>query len=334
MNHTDPLVAIIPKEAADRVIAGLKAEGCYDADRRIRQVSAAELAIPVSETPTETRDGRIEHDTDPAWRIRDLEDRLRLRGFSAEELQAVPQSWAVIGDVVTGRFTDCPREREVGEALLDIHGRAETVLSIDGITGEHRVPETRVIAGSGQTETVHVEDGTQYALDLNRVMFSPGNQAERIRMGSAVSEGERVFDMFAGIGYFTLPMARAGATVIATERNPTAYRYLQENIVRNEVNEDVSAYRLDCRALRPRVDRVVMGYYDASEYLHAAMPALRPGGVIHLHDVAPADDPFSEGESALHATAGGRPVDILDRRIVKTHSPGMVHVVIECTIGE
>jgi tRNA wybutosine-synthesizing protein 2 len=30
--------------------------------------------------------------------------------------------------------------------------------------------------------------------------------------------------MFAGIGYFTLPMARAGATVTAVEHNPTSFR--------------------------------------------------------------------------------------------------------------
>ena len=91
------------------------------------------------------------------------------------------------------------RHKAVGEALLKLHG---------------------------ETETVHVEHGTRYALDLSTVMFSPGNEAERARIGEIVESGERVFDAFAGVGYFALPMARAGAEVTAAELDPEAYRLL------------------------------------------------------------------------------------------------------------
>ncbi len=123
-----------------------------------------------------------------------------------------------------------------------------------------------MLAGESDTETIHTEHGTRYGLDPAAVMFSPGNQAERARMGEIVEADERVFDMFAGIGYFTLPMARAGARVTATELNPTAFRYL-ENAMLNDVPDRVDAYMTDCRDLAERVeaDRVVMGYYGSSD---------------------------------------------------------------------
>jgi hypothetical protein len=38
-----------------------------------------------------------------------------------------------------------------------------------------------------------------------RSMFSPGNISEKLRVASFDCEGETVVDLFAGIGYFTLP---------------------------------------------------------------------------------------------------------------------------------
>jgi len=42
-------------------------------------------------------------------------------------------------------------------------------------------------------------------------MFAAGNGTERIRFSEMDATGETVLDMFAGIGYFSIPMAkRAG----------------------------------------------------------------------------------------------------------------------------
>jgi tRNA wybutosine-synthesizing protein 2 len=222
------------------------------------------------------------------------------------------------------------------------------VLARNGISGVHREPDVTVIAGEGDTETVHTEHGTEYGLDLAEVMFSPGNKAERARMGEVVQAGERVLDMFAGIGYFTLPMARAGAEVTAVEHNPTAFRYLVENTVRNGVDELVDPYRADCRDVIEAgldggpVDRVVMGYYDASEpddaggftYLDHAIDALAPGGILHVHETTPETLVFERPIERLEAAAAdaGRDVEVLDTRRVKSHSEGVTHVVVDARI--
>jgi tRNA wybutosine-synthesizing protein 2 len=155
-------------------------------------------------------------------------------------------------------------------------------------------------------------------------------------MGEVVDPDERVFDMFAGIGYFTLPMARAGADVTATEKNPAAFRYLIENAMLNDVSDRVSAFRADCRdvAVDPRVDRVVMGYYEAHEYLDAALAALKPGGIVHLHEATPERLLWDRPISRLRDVAedAGREVELLDRRTVKSHSEGVAHVVVDARI--
>ncbi len=52
----------------------------------------------------------------------------------------------------------------------------------------------------------HLEVGVAYSLDVTRCMFSSGNVTERTRMGKMRASGETVVDLFAGIGYYTLPL--------------------------------------------------------------------------------------------------------------------------------
>ncbi|WP_440772150.1 class I SAM-dependent methyltransferase [Natronorubrum sp. DTA28] len=379
-----PLAAIVEKPRAETAIESLRAEGVYDDSRRVREERGRSgatpsdrtgsettrergdgsdtIALPITEPPAETSVLEVVRQLEPEPRNRDLEDLLADRGWSDSELESVPGSWAVIGSVILVTVpAGCPDEQALGEALLELHGEGDSVLADEGIAndgeaGTHREPRTRLLAGARDTETIHTEHGTRYGLDPATVMFSPGNQAERARMGDVVADGERVFDMFAGIGYFTLPMARAGARVTAAEINPTAFRYLLENAVLNDVGDRVDAYMTDCRDLATEIDadRVVMGYYgsadaavagadgdehrtrtdEAHEFLPTALEALVPGGVVHYHEATPTsrlwDRPIERLETAV--ADAGRTLDVLDRRRVKSHSAGVEHVVLDVRV--
>ncbi|EMA38231.1 class I SAM-dependent methyltransferase [Halobiforma nitratireducens] len=356
-----PLAAIVEKSRAETALESLRAEGVYDDSRRVRETEAGnregtpeKVALPVTEPPSETPVLEIVRQLEPAFRTRNLDDLLAERGWSDADLERAPGSWAVVGSVVLVSIPeDCPDETAVAEALLELHGEADTVLADEGIendgaAGTYREPRTRLLAGESDTETIHTEHGTRYGLDPARVMFSPGNQAERARMGEVCTEGERVFDMFAGIGYFTLPMARNGAQVTATEINPTAFRYLLENAVLNEVSDRVDAYMADCRDLAGEIeaDRVVMGYYGsddgeksaraeaAHEFLDDALEALVPGGVVHYHEATPESRLWERPEARLERAVdrAGRSLAYLDRRRVKSHSAGVAHVVVDVRV--
>lgn len=375
-----PLAAIVEKPRAETAIESLRAEGIYDESRRVREArgrSSAEpsddtngsstskkgperIALPVLEPPTQTRVLEVVRQLEPEPRGPDLEGLLADRGWSDEDLESAPSSWAVIGSVIVVTVPEgCPDETELAEALLEVHGEADSVLADEGIAndgpaGTYREPRTRHLAGDRNTETIHTEHGTRYGLDPASVMFSPGNQAERARMGDLESVAdERVFDMFAGIGYFTLPLARAGAWVTATEINPTAFRSLLENAMLNDVGDRIDAYMTDCRALASELeaDRVVMGYYgssggtdadtdemdhgtrvdEAHEFLPAALEALVPGGIVHYHEATPEpllwDRPLERLEAA--GTDAGRELEVLEKRRVKSHSAGVEHVVVD-----
>ncbi len=336
------LAAIVEKPRTGTAIESLRDEGVYDDRRHVEAVDDGHVAIPVTGAPTET-EVSVVRGIDLGRRVRGLKSILRKKGVDEPTIDAAPSSWAVIGSVLLVDFGDLSgsetlssaERRVIGEALLELHGNADTVIARGGIEGVRRDPTGTVVAGIGETETVHTEHGTKYAIDFSKVMFSPGNKAERARMGRVVEANERVFDMFAGIGYFTLPMARAGATVTAAEIDPESYRFLVENVRLNGVTDRVRASLGDCRDIETTADRIVAGHYDAHEYLDSALEALVSDGVIHLHGATPEplfpERPIDRIERA--AAAVDRSTTILETRTVKSHSAGIVHGVVDARIG-
>jgi tRNA wybutosine-synthesizing protein 2 len=120
-------------------------------------------------------------------------------------------------------------------------------------------------------------------------MFAQGNRIEKMRIAQLVrnsSKNERVADMYAGIGYFTIPIAGSGGHVHAMEINPVAFGYLNRNVVENDLEENVETSLGDCRdLLTGSYDRIVMGHFDAITMLPSALEHAHEGTVIHLHSI-------------------------------------------------
>lgn len=259
--------------------------------------------------------------------------------------------YQILGDAL---LLKDPRDRPRAPEFLESFPRCRRVLFYRGIApGPLRTPRAEVLAGDGG-ETVVRENGCLYALDLTRVMFSPGNLSERARMARVVGPGEVVVDMFAGIGYFTLPMARTGRPrkIHALELNPDSYRFLIRNLALNNTsclrrpeNESgcespfegsqrtpspVDARLGDCRATCPAgvADRVILGHLDSAPFLETALRALRGGGWLHYHEGVP-EKILQRPLQRLRRVAPGARATL---RRLKKYAPGVWHVVVDAEI--
>ncbi|MBA3044969.1 MAG: class I SAM-dependent methyltransferase family protein [Euryarchaeota archaeon] len=254
--------------------------------------------------------------------------------------QKLPKRWEQLGHVLVLKID--PELEDWLEEIAVTYAKAldvDTVLrDTGGVVGTFREPVMELLIGEN-TETVHLENDIKYCLDAARIMFSSGNVDERIRMASVCQPGEMVVDMFAGIGYFTLPMAvhSRPARVIAHEINPRSHRYLKMNANLNNAAKTVEPVLGDCLDAEENVaDRVVMGYVGTThEYLPKAMRILREKGTIHYHETCPEkllqERPMTRVKEA--ASDAGKKTEVLGMRKIKSYSPGVWHVVVDVAIS-
>ncbi|WP_254769023.1 class I SAM-dependent methyltransferase [Salinilacihabitans rarus] len=278
--------------------------------------------------------------TDPDAVPADLE--VVVRAAPERETQTTPAellgsepSFERLGDVALLDEDDPERAREVARAIVDSDLPLETVLNkASKIKGETRVRDWEVLEGEG-TETVHREYGCEFALDLAAVYFSPRLATERHRVAEQVRDGERAFDMFAGVGPFVIPFAKRGAECVGVDVNERAIEYLRENARRNGVEERITAVCADVREVVPEyegwADRIVMNLpHSADEFLDAAVALAGDDCVLHYYDIQHEDDPFGPGERAIRAAAGpAYEVTVETRRTVRSYAPHELNVCLD-----
>ncbi|OPY37685.1 MAG: tRNA wyosine derivatives biosynthesis protein Taw2 [Methanoregula sp. PtaU1.Bin051] len=227
----------------------------------------------------------------------------------------------MLGDVAVMHGT--PPSKDELEKIITLRNPRGIVL-IHAVDSPTRIPDCEILYGECG-EVRHKENGYTFVLDPCRVMFSQGNLSEKQRMADLIRAGkgqERVADMFAGIGYFTIPMAGAGASVHAIEINPVAFNYLEQNIVINDLSNRISPSLGDCRTmLTGTYDRIVMGHFDAIAMLPYALPHARAGTIIHLHSIG-----STEEDIRSQLAGAGFSADIRVHK-VKKYSPHAWHVV-------
>lgn len=262
-----------------------------------------------------------------------------------EHLDLIPHCWQLLGDILICNIKAelLPYEYEIGVAFTKIEKRAKIVArKIAPPQGEMRIPHLKIIAGEGYTETLYKENHCVFKLDPFKILFSPGNSYERLRLSQLVQEGEIVIDLFSCVGQFSIPIAVHSKPfkIYAIEMNPEAYKYLVTNILLNKVVDVVEPILGDCREVAPVgvADRVIMGLVSGTDsYLDTALKCLKEdGGIIHYHEAFPKRLLQEKIEIIKNkAVQKSFKVKQLNFKRVKKYAPCIEHFVIDlCLIRE
>ncbi len=182
--------------------------------------------------------------------------------------------------------------QRISDLILRRHKNVKVVaLKASAVEGVFRKRRIRILRGEQRTETIHRENGCVFKLDLEKVYFNPKLASERKRVAEKVAAGECVVDMFAGVGTFSILIAKRSpeSKVIAIDINPDAIFYLRENIRLNKVS-NVSAIQGDVREISEKfagvADRIIMNLPKESHiFLKDALRMLKNRGIIHFYTI-------------------------------------------------
>jgi tRNA (guanine37-N1)-methyltransferase len=269
----------------------------------------------------------------------------------SRDLAQICNSYDIVGDVaiirlITGYEKHC---HLIAKAIMVVHTSINTVLGQTGaVQGDFRLRELRHIAGQKKMMTSHRESGCVFSVDLERCYFSPRLGNERMRIARQVGSGEVVVNMFAGVGCFSILIAKHSDAekVYSIDVNPVAIGYMRENVRLNGAYGKVVPILGDAKAVVEKrlshvADRVLMPLpQSALEYLPSALLALRrKGGWIHHYAFEHVDKGFDTIDRVRLKVAeklGGLGVafDFASARIVRSTGPRWCQIVLDIVVRQ
>jgi tRNA (guanine37-N1)-methyltransferase len=334
----------ISKNMANDIRKILLKHSLLNLDARIKREDDF-VIIPLTEEPNteiieEIGQNNIEIiDTDFEMQKRgpkSLKDYLKGK-INPQKIDEIRGSFDIIGDIVILEIPDDLDDYKdlIGEAALKFTKRKAVFRKKSEIKGIIRTRELEHIAGEDISETIHQEFGCRLMLDVKRVYFSPRLATERKRVADSVKNGEIIVDMFAGVGPFPVLIAKNHEVkVYAIDINPEAYRYMQKNIEINKVQTKVIPILGDVKEVLEdkniKADRIIMNLPgSAYEFLDTALKSVKSGGIIHYYEFS---EDFQKPVERLKKEAYPRKVEILDKRKVRSRSPGKWHMGVDARI--
>ncbi len=245
--------------------------------------------------------------------------------LAPEEIALVYKSYDVIGDIAVIRVPEqlLPMSSTIADALMAQHKHVKAVWRQSSpVTGDFRLRELELVSGERRTDTVHKEHGCLFKVDIKECYFSPRLGYERLRIARMVKDDEVVINMFAGVGCYSITIARhsKAARIYSIDINPVAVKYMHENVMLNRVVDRVIPIEGNARTvvenkLKNTADRVLMPLPErAYEYLGSALSALKPQcGWVHFY-------------AFEHAEKGEDPVEKVKTKVLENVRPQTTNI--------
>ncbi len=339
-------IKVLSKDA-QKVITKLKANNNLLTDYKINRDST-HVIIPIKKITSEIKKYPIIELTKKVNINKigaTIKDQLLIKKVPAKIVSQIPTSYDIVGDIVIANIDPTivkKYKKEIGESYLEIHPHVKVVLNKKKEHhGVFRTQDLSYVFGEKRKETIIKENGCLFKTDVEKVFYSLRLSTERQRIVSLVKPGEKVGVFFAGVGPFAITIAKNAKPkeVVAIELNPIGVKYLRGNIKLNKVEDKVTAVLGDVKIVSKKYnnyfDRIPMPLPKSAElFLDSAIYSIKSGGIIHIYNFVPKDNPYQEIEETLKTKEKENKVKlkIIERRIIRSFSATTIQIVLDVKV--
>ncbi|XP_039325224.1 tRNA (guanine(37)-N(1))-methyltransferase isoform X3 [Saimiri boliviensis] len=181
---------------------------------------------------------------------------LTYENFKSEEIlravlpegQDVTSGFSRVGHIAHLNLRDhqLPFKHLIGQVMIDKNpGITSAVNKINNIDNTYRNFQMEVLSGEQNMLTKVRENNYTYEFDFSKVYWNPRLSTEHSRITELLKPGDVLFDVFAGVGPFAIPVAKKNCTVFANDLNPESHKWLLHNCKLNKVDQKVKVFNLD-----------------------------------------------------------------------------------------
>ncbi|KAF5293193.1 hypothetical protein FQA39_LY13661 [Lamprigera yunnana] len=149
-------------------------------------------------------------------------------------------SFSQIGHIIHLNLREhlIPYKKIIGQVLLDKIPNARSVINkIDMIDNTYRNFEMEKLCGDDDMMVSIKENNYVFEFDFSKVYWNPRLSTEHERIAKDLSSGDILFDVFAGVGPFSIPAAKRGCIVYANDLNPDCFKWLNHNKMKNKIKD-------------------------------------------------------------------------------------------------
>jgi tRNA (guanine37-N1)-methyltransferase len=262
--------------------------------------------------------------------------------LSENDLQYLYSSYDIIGDIAIIKIPDVliHKKKAICDALIkNVKNLKAVYMQSGSVAGEYRLRGLEFVSGCEIYLTVYKEYGCKFLVNVATSYFSPRLSTERLRLSKLVKSGEIVLNMFAGVGTFSVIMAKEKRIMLTNiDSNLDAFILSVINSKMNKVDGMITSVHGDAKILlendvyKDKFDRILLPLPEKShEFIDISIKCLKPkGGILHFFSHVKSDKKsgvVETSEANIHNLFKKYSYQITHTQIVRAVAPRIYQTV-------
>lgn len=190
-------------------------------------------------------------------------------------------SYSKIGHILHINLKDnlLPYKSLIAQIYMDKTVGCRTVINkAQSIENTFRNFQIDLLLGEPDYQVQVKENGVTFEFDFASVYWNPRLSSEHERLVKMLKPNDYLYDVFAGVGPFSVPAGKRRVNILANDLNPHSFKWLEHNVKKNKVGNYVKTFNKDGREFiledlrKNLLERIEKRDEDVNEYsIHIAM---------------------------------------------------------------